>query len=156
MSDLSNVSLKDLCEATNKSPIVDRKSYTPEFRTGGREENLASSRPAVNSAGHFDDFQGDAMWLISELRIWKELAAQESEKRRQVEKEVDQLKTNILEVQMDNRKLERHLHEWKVVAGQARSRAAKYCEGVSDCWKLLEELKSAMEMEEQSFSIRHT
>jgi len=133
-----------------------RKSHTSEFRAGGWEENLSSSRPAVNSAGHFDDFQGDTMWLISELRTWKELAARESEKRRQVEKEVDQLKTNILEVQMDNRKLERHLYEWKVVAGQARSRAAKYREGVSDCWKLLGQLKSAMEMEEQSCSIQHT
>jgi hypothetical protein len=156
MSDLSTVSLKELCEAINKSSIMGRKSHTSEFRAGGREENLSSSRPAVNSAGHFNDFQGYAMWLTSELRTWKELAAQESEKRRQVEKEVDQLKTNILEVQMDNRKLERHLHEWKVVAGQARSRAAKYCEGVSDCWRLLEELKSTMEMEEQSCSIQHT
>src|SRR5450432_3933401 len=109
MSDLSTVSLKELCEAINKSSIMGRKSYISEFRAGGREENLSSSRPAVNSAGHFDDFQGDTMWLISELRTWKELAARESEKRQQVEKEVDQLKTNILEVQMDNRKLERHL-----------------------------------------------
>ena len=156
MSDLSAVSLKELCEAINKSSIVGRKSYTSEFRAGGREENLSSSRPAVNSARHFDDFQGDTMWLISELRTWKELATRESEKRRQVENEVDQLKTNILEVQMDNHKLGRHLHEWKVIAGQARSRAAKCCEGVSHCWKLLEELKTAMEMEEQSCSIQHT
>src|SRR3954468_3221219 len=116
MSDLSTVSLKEPCEAINKSSIA--------FRAGGREEDPSSSRPAVSSAGHFDDFQEHTMWLINELTTWKELAAQESEKRQQVEKEVDQLKTNILEVQMDNRKLERHLYEWKVVAGQARRRVA--------------------------------
>jgi hypothetical protein len=145
MSDISALSLGEPCEAINKSPT--------EFHAGGREENPSSSRPAVNSAGHFDDFQGYTRWLISELRKWEELAARESEKRREVEEEVDRLKTNILQVQMDNRKLERHLHEWKVVAGQARSRATKYCEGISDCWKLLEELKSAMKMEEQSCCI---
>jgi hypothetical protein len=156
MSDSSTAPLEELCEDINKSSTVGRKYCTSEFGAGGREVNLSSSKPAVYSAGQFDDFEGYTMWVISELRTWEELAARESEKRQQVEKEVDGLKTNILEIQMDNRKLQQHLHEWKVVAGQARSRAAKYCEGVSGCWKLLEELKSTMEMEEQSCSIQHT
>src|SRR4051794_8221478 len=112
MSDLPTISLEELCEDINKLSMVDRKPYTSEFRTGGRQENLSFSRPAMNSAGHFDDFQEYTMWLISELRTWEDRAGWESEKRGQVEKEVDQLKTSILEVQIDNRKLDRHLQEW--------------------------------------------
>jgi hypothetical protein len=143
MSELSTGSLNELCEAIDRSGC---KPYTPEFRAGAQEENIHSSRPAVKVAGNFDEFQECIIWLINELRIWKDRAALESEKRRQVEAEVGRLKKNVQEAQMDNQKLERHVQEWKQVAEQARSRVAKYCQGVDEIWTVLEELKAATAM----------
>lgn len=89
------------------------------------------------------------MRLIHELTTGKDRAASEYEMREKAQKESNQLKKTIQEMQMDNQKLERHIQEWKLVAVQASTRANAYCKGLRQIWAPLEEVKSTLNEEER-------
>jgi hypothetical protein len=82
-----------------------------------------------------------------EAKTWKDQVALESERRRQAE-EKNELTIAIQEAQKDNRKLERHIQEWKLIAEQAIRSTSKYRQRVGEIWTVLEELKSVIEFEE--------
>jgi hypothetical protein len=89
-----------------------------------------------------DELQECKTGLAQELSLWKDQAALESAMRRQAEEEVNQLKETLQEAQKDNRKLEQHVPEWKLIAEKSRNCTVKYCGGVSKIWEALEELRS--------------
>ena len=114
------------------------KAHSPWPR-GEDEEDPADIKNS-ETVKHCGDFRQTLAWLINEVRTWKGLAVEEYQKRTQVESEVNQLKKKVREVQIDKGKLERYLHEWKLVAEQERSRAVKYFKSVQEIRNLVKEL----------------
>ena len=60
------------------------------------------------------------------------------------EYETSQLKVTIQQLQMDNRKLENHISEWKQIAEESKRQAVKYCREMNKIFTALEEAKTEL------------
>ncbi|KAI9758898.1 MAG: hypothetical protein M1840_003738 [Geoglossum simile] len=140
MSDLSTGALKELYEGIGKSFAA---VWKPPTRTSQAQENcLHSFNPEVSFTVKINELEECITRLTHELGVWRGQAALESEMKLRAVEEVDQLKKAIQETQKDNRKLEQHVQEWKIIAERSRSSTRKYSKGVSEIWAVLEELIS--------------
>ena len=161
MSDLSIGALKELYEGIDKSFAAIWKPSTCALRqVESSQENVCDVvfpslvilltlyikylhpvKPDFSFTAKIDELEECKTKLAHEISMWRNQAALELEKRQRAEEEVAQLKITIQETQKDNQKLEQHVQEWKLIAEQSRSSAAKYSRGLSKIWTLLEELK---------------
>jgi len=95
----------------------------------------------VSFVAKMNELQQDNIRLAREISNWEDGAALDSEWRRTAEYEVSQLKTTIQQLQMDNKKLEYHISEWKRIAEESESNAVKYYSGMNKIFTTLEEVK---------------
>jgi hypothetical protein len=61
-----------------------------------------------------------------------------------VEYEASQLKDTIQQLRMDNKNLENHISEWKLMAEESKSNAVKCCREMNKIFTALEEVKSEL------------
>lgn len=55
-----------------------------------------------------------------------------------------ELKITIQQLQMDNRKLEKHISKWKLIAEELKSNADKYCIEMNKIFTALDQVKSEL------------
>jgi hypothetical protein len=104
----------------------------------------------VSFTAKIGELQRHEARLAYELGKWKYQAALELEMRRQVEEEVNQLKLAVQETQKDNKKLEDHIQQWKLIAEKSQSCIVNYRQGMDRIFGILKDLKSGPPSEKDS------
>ena len=61
-----------------------------------------------------------------------------------IEYDVGQLEVTIQQLQLDNKKLENHVNEWKLVVKESQSDTVKYCKEIHKMFAALEKVKSEL------------
>ena len=84
------------------------------------------------------------MKLTHEISKWEHQFVTKSERRRAAKLDVIELKLTIQQLQINNGKLEKHINEWKIIAGEFKSTAEKYCRKMNKIFISLEEVKSKL------------
>lgn len=146
LSDLSIGQLKDLCDGVDKSFIAIWKApfQSESGVQDGDESFLEFPRPEISFVAKIDDLHQDNVRLTREINKWEHQVATESERRRAAELEACELKAIIKQLQMDNGKLEMHISEWKLIAGESKSNADKYCREMNKIFTALDQVKSEL------------
>lgn len=101
-------------------------------------------RQEISFVAKIDELHQENTELTRELRKWENEAVVELKRRRTIESEVDQLKVSIQQLQMNNKKLENHVSEWKLIAEEFQSDTFKHCRELHKIFIALEEVKSEL------------
>lgn len=91
-----------------------------------------------------DDLHQDNVRFTREISKWEHWVATESERRRAAELKASELKVIIQQLQMDNKTLEKHIGEWKLIAEESKSNADKYCREMNKIFTALDQVKSEL------------
>ena len=105
---------------------------------------LELSKPQVSFLAKIDKVHQENVRLACEIRKWEHGTAIESERRQTAELEASQLRGTIRQLHMDNKKLKKHISEWKSIAEESKSKAVRYCREMSKVFVVLEEVKSEL------------
>ena len=100
---------------------------------------LESHMQEVSFVAKINELHQDNDSAAREINKEKDGVAIEIEKRRMAEYEVSQLRITIIQLQMDNQKLESHINEWKLKAEEVQSNAVKHYREIDRIFKALEE-----------------
>lgn len=79
--------------------------------------------------------------LIDEFRKWENEIIIELKKKQMIEYNVDQLEVIIQQFQLNNKKLENHINEWKLMIKESQNDTIKYCKEIHKMFATLKKIK---------------